>query len=81
MMIAALGACESVIDPSTGQAQTRLTVPFSAGAVEAQEERWARCIQFRSESTCERTVPGGRPPSATAIPPLFDSPYAWRRDP
>jgi hypothetical protein len=50
---------------------------------EAQQERWRRCVAFRSESFCERNVPGGRPPGASGG--LWgdenDYPEYRRRDP
>lgn len=62
LMLALLTACEMALDPSTGQSQTRLTIPGTAANDAAARERWAECVQFRSESFCERNLPGGRPP-------------------
>jgi hypothetical protein len=67
LLLAALTAgCEKTIDPSTGTGTMRFTVPGTSAKDEAWQRRWQRCIQFRSESFCERSVPGGRP-SGTGI--------------
>jgi hypothetical protein len=77
--VVVLAACETAIDPRTGQTETRLTLPFTEANALRQREQWDRCVQFRSTSTCERTVPGGRPPG---VPPDEDNyPEPPRRDP
>lgn len=58
-----LTGCETAIDPATGQARTRLTLPLTEANAERAQRQWQECIQFRSESYCERTLPGGRPPN------------------
>lgn len=83
LLIALLAACETEFDPRTGETQTRLTLPSTQANAAAQQERWRRCVAFRSESFCERNVPGGRPPSASGG--LWgdenDYPEYSRRDP
>ena len=63
-LILALGACAKTVDPQTGMADVRLTVPFTSANAQRAETQWRQCIQFRSESYCARNLPGGRPPSA-----------------
>ena len=69
MLVGILAACETVFDPATGQTETRLTLPFTAANAAASEEQWRRCLQFRSESYCQRNLPGGRPIGASAGEP------------
>jgi hypothetical protein len=69
MLVGILGGCETVFDPVTGQTETRLTLPFTAANAAAAEEQWRRCLQFRSESYCQRNLPGGRPIGASAGEP------------
>jgi hypothetical protein len=64
-----MSACETVVDPATGAAATRWTLPGTAANAEAAQERWERCVQFRSESFCERNLPGGRPPGQAGLVP------------
>jgi hypothetical protein len=66
---ALLPACETSIDPSTGQSQTRLTLPLTQANADASERRWWECVQFRSESWCERNLPNGRPPGISTLNP------------
>jgi hypothetical protein len=83
LLIALLAACETEFDPQTGETQTRLTLPSTQANAAAQQERWRRCVAFRSESFCERNVSGGRPPGASGG--LWgdenDYPEYSRRDP
>lgn len=58
-----LTACETRIDPATGRAQTAVTLPFTAANAARAQQQWDDCIQFRSESYCERNLPQGRPPN------------------
>ena len=81
LLLATLAGCQTAIDPSTGQTQTRLTLPFTQANAEAQQARWENCIQFRSASTCQRTVPGGRPPGTPAADDDGEYPQDYRRDP
>jgi hypothetical protein len=63
LLLAALTAgCEKSVDPQTGERTLRFTLPGTSAKETAWQERWQRCTQFRSESFCERSVPGGRPP-------------------
>lgn len=62
LLAALLSACETVVDPATGQSQTRWTLPLTAANAERAQAQWQQCIQFRSESYCARNLPGGRPP-------------------
>lgn len=75
-----LASCETALDPRTGQSQTRLTLPLTEANAAAQQERWQRCVAFRSESFCERNVPGGRP-HAAGSPVVDDYPEVTRQDP
>jgi hypothetical protein len=75
-----LTACEKAIDPATGQAQTRWTLPLTAANAEAAEARWRRCIQFRSESYCARNLPGGRPAGVSTSQPAGDEELVQRPD-
>jgi hypothetical protein len=62
LWLAALAACETTIDPATGQTQTTLDLPLTQGNAEGAEQQWQQCVQYASESYCERTLPEGRPP-------------------
>lgn len=53
--------CEKTIDPATGDRTARMTVPGTAAHGERLDERWRRCLSFRSQSTCQRRLPGSRP--------------------
>jgi len=63
----ALAGCETVVDPATGQSQTRWTLPLTSANADAADARWRQCVQFRSESFCERDLGSARPPG---IPPV-----------
>jgi hypothetical protein len=82
LLIAMLAACETEIDPRTGETQTRLTLPLTEANAAAQQARWENCVAFRSESFCERNVPGGRP-LGTSGPVEFETDYPeyTRQDP
>ena len=67
-----LAGCETTIDPASGQTQTTWTLPLTQANAEAAEQQWQQCVQFASESYCERTLPGGRPPGV--------QPVIWARD-
>lgn len=62
LCVGGLTACETVVDPSTGQSQTRWTPLLTAANADRAEAQWRQCVQFRSESYCARNLPGGRPP-------------------
>ncbi len=79
LLLVTLTGCETVIDPSTRETQTRLTLPFTQANADAQRERWQRCTAFRSQSFCERNVPGGRPPGVPAPSDSDDDEYPVRR--
>lgn len=80
LLFAALSGCQTAIDPSTGQTQTRLTLPFTQANAEAQQQRWRNCTSFRSESFCERNVPGGRPPGVPSALDNDEDTYPVRRN-
>lgn len=67
LLLAGMAACDTTADPATGEPRTRWTIPLTQSNADVARDRWSRCIQFRSESFCERTLPGGRPPG---IPPV-----------
>ena len=69
-LIGGLAACETSVDPVTGQTQTFLTLPGTSANADRAREQWFQCIQFRSESFCERDLGGGRPPG---VPPASQS--------
>jgi hypothetical protein len=80
LLLAALTGCQTAIDPATGDTQTRLTLPLTSANAAGQEEQWRRCTSFRSQSFCERNVPGGRPPG---VPPALsgdDDAYPVRQN-
>lgn len=54
-------SCQSFTDPETGQTTMRWTLPGTEANQAAAVQRWNQCIEFRSESFCERNLPGGRP--------------------
>jgi hypothetical protein len=72
LWLAALAACETTIDPATGQTQTTWTLPLTQSNAEAAEQQWQQCVLYSSESYCERTLPDGRPPGV--------QPVIWARD-
>lgn len=76
MALVLLTACETVVDPATGVSETRWTLPGTAGNAAAAQDRWNQCVQFRSESFCERNLAGGRP---VGTPITGD--YPMRNDP
>jgi hypothetical protein len=81
-----VAGCETRVDPATGQAQTAWTLPFTAASAARAQQQWADCIQFRSESYCERNLPQGRPPNTPSAgqPGLGAAglnDYPVRRDP
>lgn len=61
LLIGSLAACETSIDPATGQTQTFLTLPGTSTNAARAEEQWLQCTQFRSESFCERSLGSARP--------------------
>lgn len=79
LLLVTLTGCETSIDRSTLETQTRLTLPFTQANADAQQERWQRCTAFRSQSFCERNVPGGRPPGVPAPSYSDDDEYPVRR--
>jgi hypothetical protein len=84
LLLVILSACETGIDPVTGATRTRLTLPLTQAAAESAERRWWECVQFRSESWCERNLPNGRPPGISPVdtPPTGQGGYIGsRRDP
>lgn len=52
VIIGALAACETSVNPRTGEKSTRATL----GNEEALQERWKRCTEFRSPSICEQRL-------------------------
>ncbi len=80
---ACLAACQTFVDPNTGQTQVRWTIPGTAGNDEASREAWWNCVQFRSESWCERNLPNGRPPGIAPLsqPPAQGESIGGRADP
>ena len=73
LVVPLLAACDTVVDPATGAAQTRWTLPGTQANAQAAQERWDRCLQFRSQSFCERNLPGGRPPGQVGpVPELVE---------
>ncbi|MFO1112381.1 MAG: hypothetical protein U1E35_00365 [Rhodospirillales bacterium] len=57
----------------------RWTLPGTEANQAAAVQRWNQCIEFRSQSFCERNLPGGRP-----IPdnqPIFGSQPSPQNDP
>ncbi|MFO1152080.1 MAG: hypothetical protein U1E42_00240 [Rhodospirillales bacterium] len=83
LLVVFLAACEKTIDPETGST-LRFTAPGTAAKAASWQARWQRCIQFASESTCERRVPGGRPPApgTTASQPVQEqTPSERENDP
>jgi hypothetical protein len=72
--------CEKSIDPQTGERTMRFTIPGTSAKETAWQERWQRCIQFRSESFCERSVPGGRPPGTGGTEPMQEQTPAQREN-
>jgi hypothetical protein len=82
LLAAVVAACQTEFDPRTGETRTRLTLPFTEANAAAQQERWRRCVAFRSNSFCERNVPGGRPPQVASEPPSdADGDPGIRHDP
>ncbi len=80
LLAAIVAACEKTVDPATGERTTRFTLPGTSAKEAAWQERWQRCLQFRSESFCERSVSGGRPVGAGA-PVQEQTPAARENDP
>lgn len=78
LLAAITTGCEKAIDPQTGDTAMRLTVPGTSANETARQQRWRRCIQFRSESFCDRSVPGGRPAGAAGPPPTQEQTPAER---
>jgi hypothetical protein len=72
LSLAVLAGCETTIDPATGQTQTVWTLPLTQANAEVAEQQWQQCVQFASQSYCERTLPDGRPPGM--------QPDSWFRD-
>ncbi len=83
LTLTALSACETYVDPNTGQTQVRWTLPGTQANADASRERWWQCVQFRSESWCERNLPNGRPPGIGPFsePPEQGGDFADRNDP
>lgn len=82
-LTAGLSACQTSIDPATGQSQVLWTLPGTQGNDQASREAWWRCIQFRSESWCERNLANGRPPGIGPVsqPPSQGESIGGRADP
>ena len=59
-------ACETTIEPGTGERTTRLTLPGTAANEASFNERWRRCTQYASDSVCEQQF-GGRAPMGSAF--------------
>ncbi|QLH40636.1 MAG: hypothetical protein HWD60_19225 [Defluviicoccus sp.] len=59
LTLTALSACETYVDPNTGQTQVRWTLPGTQANADASRERWWQCVQFRSELV--RAQPAQRP--------------------
>jgi hypothetical protein len=78
LLAAIVAACEKTVDPATGERTTRFTLPGTSAKEAAWQQRWQRCIQFRSESFCARSVPGGRPPGPGGGEPMQEQTPAER---
>lgn len=64
LLLGSLAACETVIDPGTGQTTLRTTLPGTAAHGERLNERWQRCLLINPKSTCSRLHPQARPTGA-----------------
>jgi hypothetical protein len=75
LSLAGLAGCEATIDPATGQTQTQWTLPMTEANAEANEQQWQQCLQYASQSYCERHVAGGQPmPTAFGFIPRPNDP-------
>lgn len=72
-------SCQHKVDAETGQSTSLFTLPGTEANQTAAMQRWQRCIQFRSESFCERNLPGGRPDPDTQ--PIISSTPFRQTDP
>jgi hypothetical protein len=68
LLLGSLAACETGIDPSTGQTSLRTTLPGTAAHGERLNERWQRCLLINPKSTCTRLHPQARPTRAATSP-------------
>ncbi len=76
MIVGLIAGCDTTFEPRTGERTTRITFPGTAANEAAFQERWLRCIEFRSVSTCERQL-GRRPLPSSAVAPLADHPEPY----
>lgn len=63
-----IAACDTTINPRTGESNVRFTLPGTAANEAAFREQWERCVAFGSQSQCAKRF-GGRTPSNTFVPP------------
>lgn len=63
-----LAACDTTIDPRTGESNFRLNLPGTQANEAAFQERWDSCVAFGSESQCAKRF-GGRTPANRFVPP------------
>ena len=74
LLIALLTACETRHNPSTGETRTDVTFPGTAAHEARIEQRWRRCVRFRSTSQCNRRYGRGVRPGRSAP----NEPYVQR---
>ena len=74
LLLTLLAACETRLDTSTGETRTDVTFPGTAAHEARIEQRWRRCVRFRSKSQCDRRYGGGVRPGRSAP----NEPYVQR---
>lgn len=67
-----IAACDTTIDPRTGESNVRFTLPGTAANEASFQEQWDRCVAFGSQSQCAKRF-NGRTPSNRFVP-LEDHP-------
>ena len=71
LVLGLITACDTTVEPRTGERTTRWTLPGTEANEASFQERWRRCTQFRSPSVCEQRM-GRRPLRSTATTPHGD---------